>query len=69
MKYISIALVAAAALLSGCQDHKTNGDGRIFGSSEVNQFQLCEVDSFQQATSVCKEGQLVSVLPNRWGSE
>lgn len=59
MKYVYIIATAAVVLTAaGCQEQKKEA-----------QYQLCETHSYNEAIQSCKEGQLVSVLPNRWGSE
>lgn len=72
-KTIFPLLATLAVLATGCQEQKTApADSRAPAPSETtsgNQFQLCETHSWQQAINDCKEGQLVSVLPNRWGNE
>lgn len=68
MQKTLIAFIGAFALLTGCQEQRPGSASKL-GATAGNQYQLCETNSYQQALQSCKEGQLVSVLPNRWGNE
>lgn len=68
MKIGSLALISALAMLAGCLEQKNDVPAKP-GVKAEDQYHLCQTNSYQQALEFCKEGQLVSVLPNRWGNE
>lgn len=60
VKYLKMAVLAAVAVsavtLSGCDQTKA-------------QTKLCEVTHWRAATESCKDGDVVSFLPDSWGNE
>jgi hypothetical protein len=74
-KTTSAVICSVALYLGGCQEPTSSATSQPLASTSKQnetidaQDQLCETHSWQEAAGKCKEGQIVSVLPNRWGNE